>query len=112
MADLRGVGAHGVGVVGVEGGVARVLALPRAQLYRAARPGPELRPALPLAAARPRLGLLGELGQGGALVRVVTVCRGTVSACIKYLLYLEYLEYLEYLLCLVSPVVSTISSIY
>ena len=102
MADLRGVGAHGVGVVGVEGGVARVLALPRAQLYRAARPGPELRPALPLAAARPRLGLLGELGQGGALVRVVTVCRGTVSAGIKYLLYLEYLLYL----------VSTVSSIY
>ena len=98
MADLRGVGSHGVGVVGVEGGVARVLALPRAQLYRAARPGPELRPALPLAAARPRLGLLGQLGQGGALVRVVAVCRGTVSAGM-------------YLVSTVSTV-STVSSIY
>ena len=59
------IGLYGVRVVGVEGGVARVLAD-----TDGARPGSVPHP-LPVHALTPRLGLVRQLGQSGALVREV-----------------------------------------
>ena len=61
------IGLNGVGVVGVEGGVPGVLAhTDSARTHTATVPDP-----LPVHALAPRLGLVRELGQGGALVREV-----------------------------------------
>ena len=61
------IGLYGVGVVGVQRGVPGVLAhTDSARTNTATVPDP-----LPVHALAPRLGLVRELGQGGALVREV-----------------------------------------
>ena len=67
MHPVAGVGLDGVRGVGVEAGVARVLADAHAAApARLAAPVPVHTPA-------PRLGLLGQLGQGRGLIREVTI---------------------------------------
>ena len=71
---LRGVdpvavaGLDGVGGVGVEAGVTRVLAN-----THTAAPGPRLGAPVSVYTPAPGLGLLGQLGQGRGLIREVTV---------------------------------------
>ena len=65
---VAGAGLDGVGGVGVEAGVARVLAD-----AHAAAPGPRLAAPVPVHTPAPGLGLLGQLGQGRGLVWKVTI---------------------------------------